>query len=374
MKITQTSKAYYPFLGGIETIVQQLAEGFALRQNLESRVVVCNDSRATHHKTYNRVSITYAGTLARIASLPISSSYPFHLLRETGDILHMHEPFLIAPLVCLTFLRQIKKHFKQLVLWWHSDVIRQRSLAPLYTPLFHAILRELDAIIVATPNHITSSTFLPHFIHKCHIIHYGIEPTRFSYTEDMHQHVSEIQLQYNRPIILFVGRLIYYKGVEYLVQAMQDIPEAHLIVVGDGPLKLELQQLSANGHNNVTFLPPLEEKKLVALYQACDIFVLPSVENSEGFGIVQLEAMACGKPVITSDLPTGVTYVNQDGKTGLVVPKRNAHALANAIKVLLANPDLRQKLGEQARYRVEREFTVSGMVDKTIDLYTNLLR
>jgi rhamnosyl/mannosyltransferase len=110
------------------------------------------------------------------------------------------------------------------------------------------------------------------------------------------------------------------------------------------------------------------------MYQACDIFVLPSVENSEGFGIVQLEAMACGKPVITSDLPTGVTYVNRDGVTGLVVPKRNAHALANAIKVLLANPDLRQRLGEQARYRVEREFTVNGMVDKTVNLYKDLLR
>jgi rhamnosyl/mannosyltransferase len=373
MKIIQTSKAYYPFLGGIETVVQQLAEGFVEHHQLESRVVVCNDGVPTHHDTRKGVSITYAGTLARLASLPISPSFPLHLLRETGDILHIHEPFLVGPLVYLTFSWLAKKRFKRLVIWWHSDVIRQQALARIYTPLHRAILRAADAITVATPGHISTSTFLGDFTSKCHIIHYGVDPARFVVTHELQQRVAAIHQQYHKPIILFVGRLIYYKGAEYLVQAMHHLPDAHLIMVGNGPLKPELETLAREGHNNVTFLPPLQEQDLVAMYHACDVFVLPSVEHSEGFGIVQLEAMACGKPVITSDLPTGVTYVNVDSKTGLVVPRRQAQPLANAIQTLLENTELRQTLGAYARNRVEQAFTVEGMVKQTVNLYQSLL-
>jgi glycosyltransferase involved in cell wall biosynthesis len=172
---------------------------------------------------------------------------------------------------------------------------------------------------------------------------------------------------------LFSGRLIYYKGAEYLVEAMHYVPDAHLIVVGKGPLLKNLQSIASRSHNNVSFIPFLPEAEFIAMYQACDIFVLPSVENSEAFGIVQLEAMICGKPVITTDLPTGVTYVNQDGVTGLVVPKRSVQALAQAIRTLLNNPDMRHQLGENARIRVSKEFTVDGMVDKTIALYKEIL-
>lgn len=373
MKIIQTSKAYSPFLGGVETVVQQLAEGFVEHHQLESRVVVCNDGRHTRHDTRKGVSITYAGTLARLASLPISPSFPVHLLRETGDILHIHEPFLVGPFVYLTFSWLAKKRFKRLVIWWHSDVIRQRALARIYTPLHRAILRAADAITVATPGHISASTFLGDFTSKCHIIHYGVDPARFVMTHELQQRVLAIRQQYNKPLVLFVGRLIYYKGAEYLVQAMHLLPDAHLIMVGNGPLKPELETLAREGHNNVTFLPPLQQQDLAAMYHACDVFVLPSVENSEGFGIVQLEAMACGKPVITSDLPTGVTYVNVDGKTGLVVPRRQAQPLANAIQTLLENAELRQKLGAYARNRVEQAFTVEGMVKQTVNLYQSLL-
>ena len=373
MKIIQANKAYFPHLGGIETIVQQLAEGFAQRDNLESHVITCSDNWRTSYEVYNNVAITRVSKLARISSLPISPAYPFQLISQSADILQLHEPFLLAPLSYLAFIKQAKQKFKRLVIWWHSDIIRQRALAKFYTPLLQSILKEADAIIVATPNHITSSEFLMDFKSKCRVIPYGIDTLRFIESRGTQNKVALIKAQYKKPIILFSGRLIYYKGVEYLVEAMQYVPDAHLVVVGKGPLLKNLQSIASRIHKNVSFIPFLPETEFVAMYQACDIFVLPSVENSEGFGIVQLEAMICGKPVITTDLPTGVTYVNQDGVTGLVVPKRSVQALAQAIRTLLNNPDMRHQLGENARIRVSKEFTVDGMVDKTIALYKEIL-
>lgn len=372
MQIVQASKAYFPHLGGIETVLQQLAEGFAARQH-GSHVVVCHDARRTIHEICNDVALTRVATLARVSSLPISPTYPLHLLQQSGDILQIHEPSLLPALSYVLSRGVSRRRFKRLVVWWHSDIVRQRVLAPLYTPLLQTLLREADAIVAATPKHISSSPMLSAVAAKCHVIHYGVDPARFVRTPAIEQEITQIQARYGRPIVLFSGRLVYYKGVEYLVEAMRYVPEAQLVVVGKGPLLPELQRLSANGYNNVTFIPHLDEAHFVAMYHACEIFVLPSVEPSEGFGIVQLEAMACARPVITSDLPTGVTYVNQDGRTGLVVPRRNAQALANAIRMLLANPELCQHLGATARDRVLREFTVDQMVDRTLTLYQSLL-
>jgi glycosyltransferase involved in cell wall biosynthesis len=373
MKIIQANKAYFPHLGGIETIVCQLAEGFVKQHGLESHVIVCSDNSSNSHEIINKVSITRTSTLARFSSLPISPGYPFQLLSQSGDILQLHEPFLLAPLCYLAFLKQAKNKFKRLVVWWHSDIIRQKALTKFYTPLQHSILRQADAIIVATPNHISSSELLWEFKDKCRVIPFGVDTSRFIQTPASQQKVQEIKTKYKKPIIFFSGRLIYYKGVEYLAEAMQYVPDAHLIIVGKGPLQENLESIASRCHGNVTFIPFLSEIDYVAMYQACDMFVLPSVENSEAFGIVQLEAMACAKPVITCDLPTGVTYVNKHGITGLVVVKRNSQALAEAINSLLSNPEMRLQLGENARLRVSREFTVNGMVDKTIELYKGIL-
>lgn len=374
MKIIQASKAYFPHLGGIETIVHQLAEGFAQHNDLESNVIVCSDNRRNSYEIINKVSITRTSTLLRLSSLPISPGYPFRLISESADILQLHEPFLLAPFSYLTFLQQAQNKFKKLVVWWHSDIIRQQSLAKFYTPLLRSILRQADAIIAATPNHISSSKFLGEFKDKCRVIPFGVDTSRFIESSISQQKVLEIKARHNKPIILCSGRLIYYKGLEYLVEAMQYVPDAHLIIVGKGPLLQTLESIASRCPNNVSFIPFLSEIDYVAMYQACEIFVLPSVENSEAFGIVQLEAMACGKPVITADLPTGVTYVNQHGVTGLVVPKRNSQVLAEAINNLLRNTDMRHQLGENARLRVAKEFTVSGMVENTISLYKELLQ
>lgn len=372
MKIIQSTKAYYPHLGGIETTVKNLAEGF-VQHGHQSEVLACGEVLGTTHNIINDVSVCYTSTAARLFSLPLSPSYFYHLYQSSGDILAIHEPFLLGPLAYLTFLKHCKKNFKHLVIWWHSDIARQKIFLPIYRHILTRILEQCDAVVVATPNHISSSDILKDFANKCHVIHHGIDPLKMAITPEIQQKVDAIKNKYQKPIILFTGRLVYYKGVEYLVQAMQNLPEAHLIVVGRGVLQDKLTAIAATCPNNISFVPFLPEDDLTAMYQACDVFVLPSVENSEAYGLVQLEAMACGKPVITCDIPTGVTYVNQDGVTGIVVPVKSSEALATAIKTLLDRPDLRSKFGETAKNRVLSQFTVDTMVDQSIELYQSML-
>lgn len=375
LKILQASKAYPPYLGGVETIVKQLAEGFGDRDHNSSVLVSSNDKYESQEFT-NNVSIYRTPTYKVVLSLPLSPQYPFKLLElvEDIDILQLHEPFLFAPAILKLLEKKLAGKFRKLVVWWHSDIIRQQKLEFLYRPLLENLLEKADAVIVATPNHISSSTFLPKYQHKCHIIPFGIDSHRFKTTPALKDRVLKIRESFNgKPIVLFTGRLVYYKGIEYLVDAMSLIPEAHLIVVGVGPLREKLEQMAIDSHNNISFMSFLQESELLDMYQACDIFVLPSVENSEAFGIVQLEAMACGKPVITADINTGVNYVNQHELTGLVVEKRNPTALADAIKKLIHNPELRSQLGDFAQSRIMRDFTTDKMIDSTINLYQSLL-
>ena len=203
---------------------------------------------------------------------------------------------------------------------------------------------------------------------------YGVDLNRFTRTVGVAEREAALRRQYGGQIILATGRLVYYKGMQYLVEAMRDVPRAHLVIVGRGPLLAKLEQTAAAGRGNVSFVPHLPEEDLVAINYAQENVGLPSVEPSEAFGIVQLEAMACGKPVIPTDLSTGVTYVNQDGVTGLVVPRRDPHALAAAINRLLDDPVYARGLGEAARRRVQSEFALETMVNRVARLYEDLLR
>ncbi|ELY67054.1 group 1 glycosyl transferase [Natrinema versiforme JCM 10478] len=177
-----------------------------------------------------------------------------------------------------------------------------------------------------------------------------------------------------RPTLLFVGRLTYYKGVDRLIDAVVDI-DANVLLVGDGNQResLERRVRDLGISDRVQFLGRVDDRTLHACYDAADVFVLPSVAESEAFGIVQLEAMAYGTPVINTDLPTGVPWVSRDGKTGVTVPPDDSEALADAIAVLLDDPKRRATYGEAARRRVEAEFSRERMLERTEELYDRLL-
>ncbi len=356
MKVIQASKAYYPHIGGIETVVQQLAEGVCGRHGIESEVIVCSETFRRSSETINDVSVMRSGSYFRLASLPASPGYTSLLMSRRSDVLHIHEPSLLPSISYLMHLKAAKTRFGKLVVWWHSDIVRQRLLKPLYSPMLHSILRLADTITVATPKHISSSSYLTQYSHKCKVIHYGMDPGRFRLTSRMSMQIQKLRETYKKPIVLFVGRLVYYKGVDVFAKAASQFSDAQFIVVGRGPLDGLVKSMAVKSGSGLVVIPFLDDEDLTAMFHAAELFVLPSTEISEGFGIVQLQAMMCGKPVVTSDLPTGVTYVNQDGVTGLVSSVGDSESLASKIRLLLDDNDLRTRLGEQARQRAIKNF------------------
>lgn len=175
--------------------------------------------------------------------------------------------------------------------------------------------------------------------------------------------------------MLFVGKLRYYKGVNFLLQAMTQLPNAHLTIVGAGPMEREWKALAQSLHleTRVTWAGEVSDDALPAYYDACDVFVLPCSERSEAFGAVQLEAMATGKPIVSCDVHTGVAWVNQHNVTGLVVPPKNPDALARALTELLKDAPRRAAMGRAGRERFAREFTLDLMVECVLRVYENAL-
>ena len=207
------------------------------------------------------------------------------------------------------------------------------------------------------------------------MIPFGIDVERLDATPAVTARAAQIVTEHPGPRLLFIGRLVPYKGVDVLIDAMASVPGATAFILGDGPLRGELEaRAAASGvAGRVQFLGALPDAEVVAHLHACDVFVLPSVSRQETFGVAQLEAMACGRPVVSTDLETGVPWVNQHEVTGLVVPPGNSERLSDALGTLLSDEALRNRLGKAARERVEREFTTERMAQRTVSLYRDVL-
>lgn len=369
MKILQVNKLYHPWIGGVEKIVQDIAEG--LKDKADVSVLVCRPKGPGRREVVNGVRVVRASSLGIFLSMPISFSFPFLLrhLSKNADVLHFHLPFPLG--VISYFLARPKS---KVVVWWHSDIVRQKKLMFFYRPLLRRFLRRADRIIVATPEHIEHSAYLRDFKDKCEVIPFGVDADGFHLSDCVRLEVEDIRAKYGPNIVLFVGRLIYYKGAEYLIRAMKDV-DGRLLIVGEGPLESQLRALAAeiDIEDKVIFLGRLLDGEMVACYHSCDVFVLPSIARSEAFGIVQLEAMACGKPVINTDLPTGVPRVSLGGETGITVPPGDSRALAEAINMLLRDSELRERYGANARRRVEDNFTMVHMIEDVYRVYEKVL-
>jgi glycosyltransferase involved in cell wall biosynthesis len=375
MNIVQTNKAYHPKVGGIETTITTLSEGLVANYNVSVFSLICNDriSLKTIEKNIKGVQVKYLPTYGFIASLPLSPGYFKSLSSLSGDVLHIHEPFPLADLA-LHFLPKIRKRFERIVVSWHSDIVRQKWVLSFYGKYIHDFLRIVDRIIVSNPNIIQNSTYLPLYEKKCEVIPIGVNLDWASSGCDSDKVNIKIPLN-KKPLILFVGRLVYYKGIEYLLDSMSLVKNANLVIIGSGPLSQKLNEkiIELQLNSNVKIIPEVDEQILQDYYKFCDMLVLPSVEKSETYGIVQIEAMACGKPVICTELGTGTTFINRDGVTGIVVPPRDPKLLADAINTLLSNNELKISLGNNGRERALKEFTSQKMVQRVYALYNNLL-
>lgn len=369
MNILHLYKDYYPVLGGIENHVRLLAEAQAAAGHTVS-VLVTSPDRRTHIERRNGVRVIYAARLATVASTPLSVALALRLRRERPDIAHLHFPYPVGDLA-----QRVCGRARRTVISYHSDIVRQKQLLQLYAPLLRGTLRRADAVIATSPRYVETSPFLGPVAGKVTVIPYGIDAARFAQADPAA--VAAVRAEYGGgPLLLFVGQLRYYKGVEYLIRALALVPGATALLVGgeSSTQRSALEALtgSLGLAERVLFLGQ-RDADLPGLYHAADVVVLPSIERSEAFGIVQLEAMAAGRPVVSCDVGTGVAWVNQHGVTGLVVPPRQPGALAAALNELLADPARRAALGAAGRRRVQAHFTQAHMLAAIEALYRRVL-
>lgn len=372
MRVTMVNKYYYPpHLGGVETHLRDISEGLVQHAGAHVRAIVCNESNERAEETIGGVDVVRLPRQFALSSAPVALSMPSVLAAEMTrpeppDIMHFHFPY---PWGELSFLRA-NPDVPSVVLY-HSDIVRQKKMLAGYRPFLERFLDRVDLIIASSPNMVEHSEFLHPRAEKCRVVNFGLHVERVAGTPATLARAAELRAQHaGRKIVLFVGRLIYYKGADVLVRAMQHV-DADLVMIGKGPLESELRSI-ATAHeisDRISWLGPQEDEELAAWYHAADVFALPSVARSEAFGLVQIEAHAAGTPVVSTDLTTGVPYANLDGVTGLTVPVGDAPALAVALNRILGDNELRARLGMQAKERALTEFTIPRMVEQTLAVY-----
>lgn len=350
-------------MGGMETHLQQLAT--SLKEHVDTKVIVANHLRSTSVEWRDGIEVTRIGRALDLAGAPICPLMARKIAQARADLVHLHVPNPAAVIALMA-----SRYRGRVVVTWHSDIVRQRILGKAFQPVMQAFIRRCSSVIVSSPNYIQSSQFLIDNREKCRIIPFGIEVARFQKRES--SAIGSIREKFGPRMVLAVGRLVYYKGLEFLLRAMVKV-KGNLAIIGDGPLRgcLEEEARALGIAERVSFLSGIEN--LVPYYQACDVFVLPSIARNEAFGIVQLEALAAGKPVVNTLLSSGVPFVSVDGQTGFSVPPRDSDALASALNRLLDEPDLCSRFGAAGRERVNREFTLEKMTSRILSLYRELL-
>ena len=377
LRITMVNKYYSPpHLGGVETVVRTLSEGLVEHAGARVRALVSNEGHDRVEENIGGVHVVRLPRRLAVSSAPVALGMSRALRAETRrsgpegpespDVINLHFPYPWGELSFLWAHLRVPS-----VVLYHSDIVRQKRLLAAYRPFLERFLDRVDLIVTSSPNIIQGSEFLAPRAEKCRVVPFGLPPQRLTTTPAILRRAAELRAAHpGRKIVLFVGRLVYYKGVDVLVRAMADV-DADLVLIGNGPLEDELHGLAtATGvASRATFVPPQDDDELCAWYHAADVFCLPSVARSEAFGLVQIEAHAAGTPVVSTDLPTGVPYANLDGVTGLIVPPGDAPALAAALVRLLSDDDLRARLGSQAQARALEEFTIPRMVSGTVDVY-----
>lgn len=368
MKILHIYKDYPPIVGGIENHMCWLSKAQTQRGH-DVTVLVTSRDRHTSERVEKGVRVIRAARLAHVASTPLSLSMPRLLRRQRPDIAHLHFPYPPGELSQLLFGES-----RRTVITYHSDIVRQRKLLRLYRPALDVLFRRAAIILPTSSAYAASSPILRKWLGKCRIIPLGIPLERFTDTVSAPE-VARIRATSGTPLVLFVGALRYYKGLQHLIQALPMLPPVHLVVIGDGPMGQEWAEgaSQAGVADRVHFLGQVSDQALPAYYQACDLFVLPSTVRAEAFGISLVEAMAGGRAVVSTELLTGTSYVNVHGQTGLVVPPGDPLALAAAIGRLLADDNLRATMGRAARARAVAEFGLDVMVERVLAVYDEIL-
>ena len=364
LRVLHVGKFYPPHPGGMESHLEALCQ--ELKNSIDLNVLVASSNgHRTSQEVLDGVNVARVGKLFSLRAAPVCPQMVSEIRASKADIVHIHLP---NPTAILAYLAS--GHRGRLVITYHSDIVRQKVLCHFFDPILRSALDRADAIITSSWNYIRSSYVLPAYEKKARVIPFGIPVEHFQRPNT--SEVLRIRKLFGPGIVLSVGRLVYYKGFEHLIAAMKFV-EGRLIIVGNGPLHDELQQQAKQfgDAERVTFLTDVKDVR--PYYHAADVFALPSVARSEAFGIVQLEAMACGKPVVNTNLDTGVPSVSVDGVSGITVPPANPEELGRAINSLLNDPLRSAVYGRAGQLRVEQRFSLRAMAQQTLALYREVV-
>lgn len=368
MRVLHFFKTYYPdSFGGIEQVIRQMCVGSS-RLGVENAVLTLTRDKHNQLIHYEGHAVHRAGLDFEIASTGFSLAAIRRLaqLAKEYDVVHYHFPWPFMDLA--HFLAGVNNPS---VVTYHSDIVRQKNLLRVYQPLRQRFLNSVDRIIATSPNYMESSPVLPQFRDKTEVITYGLDKS--IYPQASPQLLAEWKERCGERFFLFVGVLRYYKGLHILLDAVAgtNLP---VVIVGAGPIEAELKEHAQRlGLTNVMFLGALPETDKVALLQLCYALAFPSHLRSEAFGISLLEGAMYGKPMISSEIGTGTSYINHHRETGLVVPPSDPAALRAAMQELWDQPQMAAQMGEKAEQRYWDLFTADKMAQRYVNLYEQVL-
>jgi len=362
-------KTYYPdSFGGIEQVIFQLCKG-TVRYGYTSEVLTLSSSAHEEPIEYSGHLVHQAQLDLQLAStgFSLSAFRKFSALAKQADIIHLHYPWPFMDVVHFA-----TRHGKPTVVTYHSDIIRQKALLKLYRPLKNRFLASVDRIVATSPNYLATSPVLNRYRDKIVEITYGLDKS--TYPSPAPELLAKWRSKVGERFFLFVGMLRYYKGLHILLDAAQGT-NYPIVIVGAGPIEAELKAQAVRlGLRNIFFLGAVPDEDKVALLTLCYGVVFPSHLRSEAFGISLLEGAMYGKPMISSEIGTGTTFINIGDETGLVVPPSDPVALRQAMSYLWEHPEEAARMGRRAEERYWKHFTAEQMVKSYVDLYGEVVR
>ncbi|WP_198292049.1 MULTISPECIES: glycosyltransferase [unclassified Janthinobacterium] len=364
-------KYYPPDSGGIESVTETLVEGTYAHGYAST--VICFDKGKLGSTRCKGGEVVRLPIDKMLNAQPLGWAYLWRGIRAArkADIVHVHTPNLLASLATL-FIGSKPK----LLVHWHSDIVGKGMMGHVVRPLENLMLRRADVVLATSQRYADGSAALRRFAGKVSVVPLGVPEPR---TEAPPQPLSERLNLFigGRRLVLSVGRLTAYKGFSVLVEAARSLPsDVAVVIAGGGELMPALaRQIAERGlGQRILLAGRVSDQELRALYLDAQVFCLPSIHRSEAFGVVLLEAMAYGVPIVATDIAgSGVPWVNADGVSGLNAASGSPAALARACCQILASPELRTRLANGARNRYERHFTDKSFAQEVANIYTKML-